>query len=300
MTPKPRKPTTSPPIGPSLQSRPIPTEIVDTHHHLWRLRDITPDGILGAPYLSRDFLWPDFEEDWSELPVRRTVFVQVRSDVDEVTFVEGVAQSEQRLGAMIAWAPLERPELDVLLPRLGQHRLVRGVRRNTQYEVDPLFCAREAYVRGARLLGETGLLCEICVRYEQIEGAVALAQACPETVIVLEHLGKPDVASAPAGYWLAAIEKLAALPNVFCKVSVVVHSDSDPPYREESLEPFVRHAVEAFGWRRVLFGSNWPVSTAVAGYARWLELLEATLPGGSAGDREAFFATNARRLYSLD
>jgi predicted TIM-barrel fold metal-dependent hydrolase len=95
--------------GPSLQSRPIPTEIVDAHHHLWHLRDLTPEGILSAHYLRRDFLWNDFEGAWSGLPVERSAFVQVRSDSDEVTFVESVAEAHPQLGAMIAWAPIELP-----------------------------------------------------------------------------------------------------------------------------------------------------------------------------------------------
>ena len=288
---------------PRLQNGPVadaPAQIVDSHHHLWRLRDITPEGILGAPYLARDFLWPDFESDWSSLPVVKSVFVQVRSDLEEVTFVENVAERQDALAAMIAWAPLELPEAGEHLDRLRAHQLVRGVRRNTQYEADPLFCARDGYVRGARLLGDRGYLCELCVRHEQIEGAIGLARACPETTIVLEHLGKPDVSAPPAGYWLRAVEELAKLPNMFCKLSVVVHTDADPPYEAERLAPFLRHAVSAFGWERVLFGSNWPVSSTVIGYRDWVELLGAALPGGSEADLGAFYAGNARRLYGLD
>lgn len=229
------------------------------------------------------------------------MFVQVRSDANEVEFVESVAEKHRKLGAMIAWAPLELSQADDHLGRLrAHHALVRGVRRNTQHEPDPLFCSRPEFVRGARLLGEMGYICEICVRHEQIDAAVLLARACPETTIVLEHLGKPDVSGSPPLPWLHATAELAALANVHCKVSVVVHSGGDPPYHAETLAPYVRHAVEAFGWERSLFGSNWPVSTAVIGYKEWLDLLETTLPGGSAAERDAFYAGNARRLYELD
>jgi L-fuconolactonase len=291
-------------MRPRLQNGPVPDSpprVVDSHHHLWRLRDITPEGILASPYLERDFLWSDFVEAWAGLPVSATVFVQVRSDADEVGFVESVVERDQApIGAMIAWAPLERPEAPEHLRQLGSYPLVRGVRRNTQHEADPLFCAREEYVAGARLLGELGFLCEICVRHEQLAGAIGLARACPDTTIVLEHLGKPDVSRPPAAYWLRGVEELAGLPNVFCKVSVVVHTGADQPYAAESLAPFVRHAVESFGWRRALFGSNWPVSTAVAGFRDWVDLLSQVLPGGSESERAAFFEGNARALYGLD
>jgi L-fuconolactonase len=277
---------------------PLP-QIIDSHHHLWRRRDIVPEGILGAPYLARDFLWGDLVEAWAGLPVTRTAFVQVRSDVEEVAFVESVAASEPTLGAMIAWAPLERPELPLVLEGLRARPLVRGIRRSTQNEPDPEFCARPGYVRGVRELGEAGLLCEICVRHEQLAAAVTLARACPETMIVLEHLGKPDVSAAPPAYWLRGVEELASLPNVFCKISPVVHRPEDRPYQPETLAPFVLHAVTAFGWDRVLFGSNWPVSQAVVGYRAWVELLLDVLGDPGASRLQALFALNAGHLYRL-
>jgi L-fuconolactonase len=272
---------------------------VDSHHHLWRLRDIPREGILGASYLARDFTWEDFEFAWGGLPVSRSVFVQVRSDVEEVAFVEGVAERHHALGAMIAWAPVEREDLTTVLERLRRHPLVRGVRRNTQHEEDPDFCARPDFVAGVRRVGALGYLCEICVRHRQLPAAVALARACPDTTIVLEHLGKPDVAGPPPSYWLRGIEALGALPNVFCKVSVVVHEPTDRPYDAETLGPFVRHALEAFGWDRVLFGSNWPVSTAVVSYSGWAELLLSVLDARPA-DIAKLFAGNAKRLYRLN
>ena len=276
------------------------SEIVDSHHHLWRLPDIAPEGILASRYLQRDFLWPDFTDAWDGLPVLASVFVQVRSDFEEVGFVESVAAENTALRAMIAWAPLERPGVRTDLSRLRRQRLVRGVRRNTQHEADRLFCARADFVAGARLLGELGYLCEVCVRYEQLEGALQLARACPETTVVLEHLGKPDVSSVPPAYWLRGMEDLAAQPNVICKVSVVVHSDADPAYRAEALAPFVQHAVSCFGWERVLFGSNWPVSQAVISYRAWVEMLKDILASASDTQAGGFFAGNARRIYSLE
>jgi L-fuconolactonase len=274
-------------------------DVVDSHHHLWRRADIVPVGILAAPYLTRDFPWEDLEEAAAGLDLAATAFVQVRDDLEEVRYVEEVAAAGARLGAMIAWAPLERPELAAALTRLQAHPLVRGVRRSTQHEVDPAFVARPDYVAGVRLLGETGLLCEVCVRHRQLAAVPRLARACPETTVVLEHLGKPDVTGEPPPEWLRDMEELGSLSNVLCKVSPVVHSDADPPFTAEGQAPFIRHVVRCFGWERVLFGSNWPVSTAVVSYGGWVDIVRAALPDATPEQLEALFSGNARRLYGL-
>lgn len=278
---------------------PLPAELIDSHHHLWRRPEAPFTGILGAPYLDRDFSFPDLEQAADGLPLRGTVFVQVRDDLEEVDYVESVARDHPGLRAMIAFAPLEDPGVGAWLDRLGARSLVRGVRRNTQWEADPAFVLQPSFVAGGRLLGERGLLCELCVKHEQLAAVAPFARECPETRIVLEHLGKPDVTGPPPAAWLREVEELARVPNVVCKVSVVVHGGEDPALRSDVIAPFVRHAVDCFGWDRVLFGSNWPVSTAVVAYRPWVEMVAEILSGAAPAQLDDLFAGNARRLYGL-
>jgi L-fuconolactonase len=278
--------------------------MIDTHFHLWRRADAPQRGILATPYLQRDFTWADFQTAWDDLPVERCVEVQVVDFADpapEARFVSEVAERDGRLGAYVGWAHLETARAAADLDALAAFPLARGVRRTLQIESDPGFALSEGYVRGARLLGERGLLCELCVRYEQIESVPALVRACPDTEFVLQHIGKPDLSRPPSAGWLRPIEELGLLPNVACKLSAVVHSDSDPRHRTEALGPFVRHLVDRFGWERLMFGSNWPVATAVVGYREWVEMLQAILAGcgGDSSALEAVFTENARRLYRL-
>ncbi len=277
--------------------------MIDTHFHCWRREEAKQRGILAASYLQRDF---SFDELLSVAgpELEAAVEVQVNDFADgvvEAKYIDSVAAQHPRLGAHIAWAQLESPEVARELDALQALAIVRGVRRTCQIEADPDFCARPEYIRGAQLLGERGLLCEICVRLEQVAAVPRLAREAPQTQIVLEHLGKPDLAQPPTAVWLRAIEQLGRLPNVTCKLSVVVHGDADEPYRAERVAPFVTHAVDCLGWHRVMFGGNWPVATAVVGYAEWVGMLEQILRGhgGDAGRLERVFGENARTLYRL-
>lgn len=278
--------------------------MIDTHFHVWRRADVVQAGILASPYLQRDFTWDDFQVAWDGLPVERCVEVQVNDFTDpalEARFVSEIAARDRRLGGYVGWAHLESPRAAADLEALLAFPFVRGVRRTLQIETDPRFALNEGYLRGARLLGERGLLCELCVRHDQIESVPGLVRACPDTQFVIQHLGKPDLSRPPSPGWLRTIEELGELPNVVCKLSVVVNSDSDPRHRIEAVAPFVSHLVDCLGWERLVFGSNWPVATAVVGYREWVEMLQVILTGqgGDQGRLEAVFTGNARRLYNL-
>ncbi len=269
---------------------------IDTHFHLWRYGDAIRTGILAAPYLQRDVRWTDFVDAWAGEPVESAVNVQVDDFVDgtiEARFVAGEA-SPDRLGGIVAWAQLESPGVGAELARLRGLPLVRGVRRTCQIESDAEFCCRPDYVRGARMLGELGLVCDVCVRLEQVAAVARLARACPDTTVVLEHLGKPDLSRPAAAYWMRAVQEMGALPNVAAKLSVTVQTPDDPPLRAEAVAPFVRHVLDCFGPGRVMFGSNWPVSTAVIGYREWILLLRELV-----GDDDLIWSGTARRVYGL-
>jgi L-fuconolactonase len=271
-------------------------ELIDTHFHIWRQEQVQRKGILAAPYLRGDVSWTDFTAAWDGLPVTSCVNVQVNDFTDGTVEARWVATAADpgRLGAIVAWARLEDPAVEAELARLREIPAVRAVRRTCQYEADPAFCARPEYVRGVRLLGRMGLACDLCVRLGQIAAVPQLARACPETTIVLEHLGKPDLSHPPDTAWLTAVDRLGQLPNVVGKLSVVVHASEDPPLDLERVAPYLQHLHACLGPSRLMFGSNWPVSTAVIAYRPWVELLQELV-----GDDEEIWAATARRIYGL-
>lgn len=62
----------------------------------------------------------------------------------------------------------------------------------------------------------------------------------------------------------------------------------------EDLRPWVRTAVELFGPRRLMFGSDWPVCLLAAAYTRVKDALDEALGDAvSETDREAIFARPA-------
>jgi L-fuconolactonase len=120
----------------------------------------------------------------------------------------------------------------------------------------------------------------------------------PELSFVVDHLGGPPADSGAghaAGPWAEAIRALAALPNVACKLSGAHNS----PVTAAALRPYYETVLAAFGPDRLMFGSDWPVSTLSAPYGRICGTYRELTAQLSPAERDAVFSGTARRTYRL-
>ena len=277
--------------------------LVDSHFHLWRLAAMRVPGIAAEAHFGGDIGWPDYAAARGTIALAGAVAVQVDRDPGdgepEVEFFERAAAAHPELSGIIAWAPVESANLASHLDRLAGHPLVRGIRRNTQHEADDDFCAGEAFIAGVRLLGERGLVCDICARHWQLESVLAMARACPGTRIVINHMGKPDVEGGSLDPWRDHMSALAALAHVTVKLSVVVHKPDDSNWSRATVAPFAAHLLAEFGPGKTMWASNWPVSALVTAYGDWLATAEALTAHLSAAERRRIFHGTAVEVYGL-
>lgn len=126
-----------------------------------------------------------------------------------------------------------------------------------------------------------------------------LVRRCPEVRFVLDHGGKPAIRQQHFEPWAAQLKTLAALPNVFCKISGLLTEADLANWKSPDLQPFVRHTLECFGFDRVMFGGDWPVLTLAGDYSRWLAALDSCLSGTGEKDLKKLFQTNAENFYHI-
>ncbi|MCP2636175.1 amidohydrolase family protein [Microbacterium sp. HD4P20] len=282
--------------------------ILDSHLHLWDPAVLTY-GWLEGP-LRRRFGPDELHAALGEMPEQRErafIFVQAEclpeQTVAEVDWVSSLAVQAAVRG-IVARAPLEQgAEAGDLLEELRANPLVVGIRRNLQDEPRS-FARRDGFVEGAGCVARLGLVFDACVRPEQLVDVAALADALPELIIVLDHLGKPPVGSAErpaypdATTWETDIRELAARPNVSCKLSGLP-AESSGEWSADQLVPFLDTALEAFGPDRVMFGSDWPVSVR-ADYPRWSGAVMSWLSTRTTPEEaDAVLWRNAERVYRL-
>ena len=278
--------------------------MVDSHVHLWNPAQLRHAWLDSLPRLNRAFLPADFSAASVNSGVGKIIFVECGCEANqshtEVDWVTELAKNEPRLKGIVAHAALEKGEsVRADLEKLASRPLVKGVRRNLQGERDPEFCRRREFISGVELLAEFGFTFDVCVRPEQLSGAASLARQAPQVTFVLDHLGKPDVRGKKKEPWAADLKTLADLPNVVCKISGLATEADWEHWRADDLKFYFKHALECFGFHRLLFGGDWPVATLATTYERWLETVREFFSFATEVERIQLFQTNAERIYRV-
>jgi predicted TIM-barrel fold metal-dependent hydrolase len=61
----------------------------------------------------------------------------------------------------------------------------------------------------------------------------------------------------------------------------------------------VEHCIEAFGWDRVVWGSDWPLVEINSSLSHWVTITREIVAGESEEKRRKLFSENAQRIYGL-
>jgi L-fuconolactonase len=278
--------------------------IVDTHLHLWDLGRLRYPWLAAVPMLNRTHLIDDFRRACGAVEVAKMVFVQCECDPaqsqQEAEWVTEVARTEPRVRGIVAWAPLEKGVAsEPALARLAANPLVRGIRRIIQFETDGAFCLRPEFVRGVRMLPRHGLSFDLCINHLQLPNTIELVRQCPDVSFVLDHIGKPDIKAGLLDPWRAGLRELSRMGNVWCKLSGLATEADHAAWQAADLRPYIDHVAECFGFRRVMFGGDWPVSTQATDYPRWVATLDGALHGCSAEQLQNVYVRNAEAFYRV-
>ncbi|MEO1105219.1 MAG: amidohydrolase family protein, partial [Pseudomonadota bacterium] len=178
--------------------------------------------------------------------------------------------------------------------------LARGVRRLIERHPDePGWAVRPPFVAAVKSLASHGLSFDVCVKHGQMADAIALVRACPDVRFVLNHIGKPGIAAGLREPWWSQIKTLAAQPNIVCKISGAVTEADHADWTAEEVKPYIAHAIECFGFDRVMFGGDWPVSTLATTYPAWVALVDDVVSGVSDDEKRKLFRDNAISVYRL-
>ncbi len=281
--------------------------IVDAHLHLWD-PDRLAIGWLGeTPRLNRSIVHDDFFTAARPLGVEAAVIVEAA--VDDVAVDDEVAWMCEHVvadGLVAAGVAGWRPAGDVgrtaaWLGRLAATPEIAGVREVLHPQAfDAIAPADPCRIDAVRRAGEVGLVVDVCARPDQLAAVESLAREAAGTTIVLDHLGRPSSASTVDPGWAAAIDRLAACPNVVVKISAMIECAGDAAWSADGFRPFIHRVLDAFGPDRSMWGSNWPVCVdGSEGLARWIDAARLGMDHLSDPGRRAVFGGTARRVYRL-
>ncbi|MES5817835.1 amidohydrolase family protein [Streptomyces sp. RG80] len=270
---------------------------IDAHHHVWDLSVRDQDWIPEGSPIRRDFTVADLAPEAAAAGVDRTVLVQTVTVAEETPEFLALAADHDLVAGVVGWTDLTRPDTADELARLKSlpgGRFLKSVRHQVQGEPDPEWLLRADVRRGLTAVAEAGLVYDLVVLPHQLPACAKAAAALPELTFVLDHLGKPPIASGAREPWATDLRALAAHPNTVCKLSGMV-TEADPAgWTVDDLRPYADTVLTAFGPDRLMFGSDWPVCTTTAGYAEVLDIAHQLV-----GADTRIFETTALRVYDL-
>lgn len=275
--------------------------VIDAHQHFWDLDKVDYPWLtaeLGPVY--RTFDVADVEPDIATSPVDDVILVQAAGSYADTDAMIAIADRWERVVGIVGWLPLDHPaEAARALERYrGDSRIV-GIRHQIHDEPDPDWILQDAVCEGLRLVEQAGLAYDVVsVLPRHLEHVPRLAAAFPDLQIVIDHLAKPAVAEQQWEPWASLLTAAAQAPNVTAKISGL-DTAAGPGYAAADVEPYVQHALAQFGADRLMFGSDWPISTLAGGYTRWWDVIAEVLAPLPLAERSAIYGRTAARVYGI-
>tara|TARA_B100000700_G_scaffold331647_1_gene466504 strand:+ start:6389 stop:7441 length:1053 start_codon:yes stop_codon:yes gene_type:complete len=176
----------------------------------------------------------------------------------------------------------------------------------------------ETFRKGFSQLSKYDLTFEGWVYHPQLNELYDLAQAFPDTKIILNHLGGPLGTGIYRGkldeiypFWKKQIAKLAQCKNIYLKVGGIQmplnghdwHRRPVPPSSDELIavnHDWYMYAIEQFGPERSMFESNFPVDKQSCSYnVVWNQFKKLSMKL-SETERQFLFHDTAMNVYQLE
>lgn len=279
---------------------------IDSHHHLWDPATRDYPWLAGLEAIHRRFGPEDLLPLLEANHLHGSVVVQALSDPDETRELLHIAAETPWILGVVGWVDLTGynagPMVQDLRAGAGGGYLV-GIRHQVHDEQDPDWLLGEEAQRGLEAVAEADLVYDLLVRPRELPAAITVARDFPHLRFVIDHIGKPSIASGELEPWSELMHEFSGLDNVACKLSGMV-TEADPDHwTPDDLEPYVRTVVEIFGADRLMFGSDWPVCLLAASYGEVVQATRQVLSDLDVLTDEgemAIFGGTAIRWYRLN
>ena len=279
--------------------------IVDSHQHFWNLDEVYYEWLVpGYGPIYRTFEPSELAPQLAAAGIDRTVLVQSACNFEDTESMLAHAAEQEWIGAVVGWVPLYAHKLaEKALDRFMANPWFKGVRHLNHDESDPDWLVRPEVIDGLKILEERGLTYDVVAVHPLHLGHVpALAAACPDLKMVVDHLAKPPIASGDYAAWKDDMKAAAQFPNVYAKVSGLNTAAEWETWTAADLVESIGFSIEVFGAQRLMFGSDWPVAVLAGDYAKvWNETNVALDELGVQGShRAAILGDTAAAFYRIE
>lgn len=276
-------------------------QVIDAHHHLWDYNAtdyawIGPD--MGV--LRRDFGPENLHDEMRRAGVDGAIAVQARQTLQETEWLLSLAATHDFMRGVVGWAPLVDASISEVLQRLASQPKLKGIRHVLQDEPDDFYMLRKDFNAGISQLLHFNLAYDVLIFEKHLPQTIQFVDRHPDQVFVVDHIAKPRIRDGALSPWRENLKELARRRHCFCKVSGVLTEANWQSWRLEDIQPYLDAALDAFGPKRCLFGSDWPVLLLANSYAGWVATLRNFVSKLSYSEQERVMGGTAMEVYRLE
>ncbi len=274
--------------------------VIDSHQHFWKYEPAKHswiDDTMSA--IRRDFLPSDLQKVYVEHGIDGCVAVQADQTLEETDFLLNLADENDFIKGVVGWVDLRAENIDDVLAEYHSKKKLKGWRHVIQGEPDHNFLLRSNFLNGISFLEKYDYTYDILIFPHQLGATLEFVKRFPHQKFVIDHIAKPYIKDGFYEGWAVLMKEIAKQENVLCKVSGMITEADYENWTPEQIHPYMYLVLEAFGTKRLMYGSDWPVCLVAENYGQVKTIVTDYIKTLSAAEQNALMAENAIEFYNL-
>lgn len=158
-------------------------------------------------------------------------------------------------------------------------------------------------IRDLKLTAKMGRTVDFLIGQYSLQDVEQIAKRVPELKIIIDHFGGVRLNGGPHDeQWVRDFEAIAKRPNVYCKFSALYgrFRKQPAPMDLTTYKPTMDLAMKWFGEDRLVYGSDWPVTTQTGDYESVIKLTRSYFADKDIKVARKVLHNNAVKFYGLD
>lgn len=273
---------------------------IDAHQHFWKYNPVRDSWITDDMLVIRkDFLPNDLESILKQNGFDGSVIVQSDQSKEENTFQLKNANENDFIKGVVGWVDLQVDDVEERLAYYSSFKKMKGFRHVLQGEAQRDLMLSPKFMNGISKLSAFGFTYDILIFPDQLPYIPQFVTSFPDQKFVIDHIAKPNIKEKNIDGWKKELEVIARYENVYCKISGMVTEADRHNWQPEDFIPYLDIVVNAFGIKRIMYGSDWPVCMVAGGYERMVNIVRNYFSSYSKEEQDLFFGKNATQFYDL-
>ncbi|MEP7237002.1 MAG: amidohydrolase family protein [Ferruginibacter sp.] len=273
---------------------------IDAHQHFWNYDPVRDSWITAdMAVIQKDFLPHDLESLLKQNNFDGCVVVQSDQSEAENIFQLNNAAEYDFIKGVVGWVDLQAPDVEERLAYYSSFKKLKGFRHVLQGEPRRDLMLSPEFMHGISKLQQFGFTYDMLIFPDQLTYMPQFVSSFPDQKFVIDHLAKPGIKEKKINDWKKDLEVVGRYENVYCKISGMVTEADWNNWKQDDFTAYLDVVVNAFGTKRIMFGSDWPVCLVAGSYDKIISIVRNYFSAYSKEEQNMFFGENAARFYDL-